>query len=513
MSAPFLAPYHSSLTQSLVHHPDRKDQGRQTVYIAIISKRNSPVRTKCLNPNAIGARAQARGHKRAFNHSSNNSPLPFPKLTWAMLPKKAKSLTFWSRRPEELAQTPASLSDMHGTLSLTKDKHNKRCLPLETLPFEIIHKILLSLDAGSILRLGQTSRALYALCHSNHVWSSLLYEDFHMFQRSADYERLYQDRKALGRRWKEGHARVHYLDDKDGHQGCIYSLAWLDHRTILSTSRDRTIKIWDIFTRQCLATYTSSHQGSILCVAIAPSGKYAVTGSSDRSCIVWSVQSNKSCNELQRYTKHHDQSVMSVVFIHNDVVVTGSRDATLCIWNVLRGDTLHVLRGHTGAVNVVKVLGSDDRVVSGSADGTVRIWCTATGSCLQTLESQIGGISCLQVVVDERERTIWAGGIIHHRIQIWSSDGDVRTMTTPSGHTDLMRCLDAIEDRVVTVGYDKVIKIWDTQTGRCAVNFQSGHEGRIFCVLMGRTTVISAGYDKRIMVLNFGHGLSSDLSK
>ena len=53
-------------------------------------------------------------------------------------------------------------------------------------------------------------------------------------------------------------------------------------------------------------------------------------------------------------------------------MVSGSRDATLHVWNVESGQCLHVLMGHMAAVRCVQYDGK--RVVSGAYDYTVRVW-------------------------------------------------------------------------------------------------------------------------------------------
>lgn len=51
--------------------------------------------------------------------------------------------------------------------------------------------------------------------------------------------------------------------------------------------------------------------------------------------------------------------------------VTGSRDATVKVWNVEAGTLVHDLRGHSAAVRCLEVAG--DQIVSGSYDATCRV--------------------------------------------------------------------------------------------------------------------------------------------
>ena len=76
-------------------------------------------------------------------------------------------------------------------------------------------------------------------------------------------------------------------------------------------------------------------------------------------------------------------------------VVSGSRDATLRLWNVESGQCLHVLMGHMAAVRCVQYDGK--RVVSGAYDYTVRVWDPETENCVHVLSGHTNRVYSLQV--------------------------------------------------------------------------------------------------------------------
>jgi len=76
-------------------------------------------------------------------------------------------------------------------------------------------------------------------------------------------------------------------------------------------------------------------------------------------------------------------------------VVSGSRDATLRMWDIDNGHCLHVLIGHVAAVRCVQYDGR--RVVSGAYDYMVKIWDPDTESCLTTLTGHTNRVYSLQV--------------------------------------------------------------------------------------------------------------------
>ena len=61
------------------------------------------------------------------------------------------------------------------------------------------------------------------------------------------------------------------------------------------------------------------------------------------------------------------------------MIVSGSYDNTVKIWDVATGFVIRTLRGHAYAINSVAWSSDDLMIVSGSADSTIKIWDVTTG--------------------------------------------------------------------------------------------------------------------------------------
>ena len=71
--------------------------------------------------------------------------------------------------------------------------------------------------------------------------------------------------------------------------------------------------------------------------------------------------------------------------------VSGSDDKTLRVWDLITGECLRTLNGHSGSVNCIAVT-KDGRCISGSWDETLRVWDIHTGKCLDiwhTMETDV----------------------------------------------------------------------------------------------------------------------------
>lgn len=96
------------------------------------------------------------------------------------------------------------------------------------------------------------------------------------------------------------------------------------------------------------------------------------------------------CFQICEYVQFH------IFFIHTTFrVVSGSRDATLRLWDVDTGQCLHVLMGHVAAVRCVQFDGR--RVISGAYDYMVKVWDPETETCLHTLQGHTNRVYSLQV--------------------------------------------------------------------------------------------------------------------
>lgn len=76
-------------------------------------------------------------------------------------------------------------------------------------------------------------------------------------------------------------------------------------------------------------------------------------------------------------------------------VVSGSRDATLRVWDINDGTCLHILVGHLAAVRCVQYDGK--LVVSGAYDYQVKVWNPERQECLHTLQGHTNRVYSLQV--------------------------------------------------------------------------------------------------------------------
>jgi WD40 repeat protein len=115
-------------------------------------------------------------------------------------------------------------------------------------------------------------------------------------------------------------------------------------------------------------------------VAVTPDGRYAVSGSSDKTVRVWELETGR---EVRCFTGHEEWVNCVAVTPDGRYVVSGSGgnwdrdkwiDCTVRVWELATGREVRRFTGHTDWVRSVVVTPDGRYVVSGSSDGTVRLW-------------------------------------------------------------------------------------------------------------------------------------------
>ena len=154
----------------------------------------------------------------------------------------------------------------------------------------------------------------------------------------------------------------------------------------------------------------------IMSVAFSKDGRFVLTGSADRTAVLWNAANGK---ELRRFEGHLD-SVSSVALSPDGkLALTGSSDSTARLWDVTSGKEMKRFLGHSAGVSSVALSPDGLRVLTGSLDNTARIWDAASGKELSRFVAGPRVQQIYSVAFSPDGRAVLTGGGTDHIARLW----------------------------------------------------------------------------------------------
>jgi WD40 repeat protein/transcriptional regulator with XRE-family HTH domain len=302
-----------------------------------------------------------------------------------------------------------------------------------------------------------------------------------------------------------------------GHEGWIWSVSFSPGRgaspeetgqMLASSSQDRTIKLWDTHTGQCLKTLQGGDYVT-QSVEFSPDGKILASGNRDATVRLWDVRTGECLKTL----RGHTQNVWSIAFSPNGrTLASGSLDRTARLWDVHTGKCLQTLSGHTNSVFSVSFSPDGKTLASGSSDRTVRLWNVHTGQCLNTLQGHDDGV--WSVAFSPMTGETLASGSDDRTIRLWNAHTG-QCLNTLQGHDYSVRSVrfnpvseaspEGIGQTLAScTGDSQVVKLWDVNSGRCLQILQ-GYAGWVWSVRFSPNGQMLCGSHDRIVRLWDAH--------
>lgn len=160
-------------------------------------------------------------------------------------------------------------------------------------------------------------------------------------------------------------------------------------RWLLSSSADKTVRLWSLDTWQCMVVY-KGHDRPVWDIRWGPFGHYFVTAGNDRTARLWVTDHIRQ----QRIFAGHDQDVDVVCFHPNSAYVfTASSDHTVRMWAVTTGNAVRMFTGHTGNITSMECSRDGKYLASADDQGSIFLWDLAPGRLLKRMRGHgKGGI-------------------------------------------------------------------------------------------------------------------------
>lgn len=160
--------------------------------------------------------------------------------------------------------------------------------------------------------------------------------------------------------------------------GVPHSLTFSQDGVFLASGSYRKIKIW------CLADQTeaesphakllhtlTAHSHIVTGLIFCPDNQTLITSSRDGTIKLWQWKTGKLIQTIKE-----DTGAIYAIALHpnGEIIATGSEDNTLRLWHLASGKLLGIFTSHTLPINAVAFSPDGQTLVSASQDKTIKVW-------------------------------------------------------------------------------------------------------------------------------------------
>jgi WD40 repeat protein len=220
-----------------------------------------------------------------------------------------------------------------------------------------------------------------------------------------------------------------------------------------------------------------------------------ITGSSDRSVIVWDLSSR-----TYEVFFDHDESVMSVTSNFNgDIIATGDKSGKIVIRSLLQNKTINLIEAHDDFVMDLKFINEKDMLVSASFNGEIKYWNYNTGKEIYYIKKHKDAVKSLLYLPD-KNLILSAGS--DKIVYFW----DMKANLLDSLITDNKRDISTIDftfenNNLLISSWDKTIRCYNIKSKQNKLIYGNKSLNTIQSSI-GKYLIISSFEDKTVQVWN-----------
>ncbi|OQR93372.1 transcriptional repressor TUP1-like protein [Achlya hypogyna] len=284
----------------------------------------------------------------------------------------------------------------------------------------------------------------------------------------------------------------HTLD----HQSVVCCVRFSADGTKMASGCHKTAQVFDVATgartfwvqRPAItaangAQTNENEDAYVRSVCFSPDGTKLVAGMPQNTIRIWDIASNEEGPPLVG----HEAEIYSLDYVNN-LIVSGSGDRKVRLWDARSGECRHVFGTETGgpADGVTNVaLSPDGRLLAAaSLDKVVRIWNTETSQLMDRLEGHCDSVYSLAFSPDGKNVI---SGSLDKNIMLWDVSASGRTTTRPrmlfQGHKDFVLSVAYTPDGrwIMSGSKDRSVIFWDPRTARSVLTL-SGYRNSVISV-------------------------------
>ena len=263
-----------------------------------------------------------------------------------------------------------------------------------------------------------------------------------------------------------------------GHSDVVSSARFIpDGRHVVSSSWDKSIRLWDIATG--LEVRVSEEHGyKVHAMVISRNGKYALSGSEDRSLILWHLPSCRVAkrfggsglaSEVTRHTSRHSSKIRDRIALNVQAIAKLPGKSR---WKPYAS-------GHMESVISVQLSRTGNYALSGSQDFTMRLWDISTGDAVKVF--RLPFVEFLAVALSPDGKYALSGNS-DSVLRLWKIRNR-KVIYEFKGHSDAVSAVTFSPDGqyALSGSWDSTLILWNASSGEALKSFE-GHAAKVNAV-------------------------------
>ncbi|XP_030763746.1 WD repeat-containing protein 48 homolog [Sitophilus oryzae] len=187
------------------------------------------------------------------------------------------------------------------------------------------------------------------------------------------------------------HEREMFLHGMEHHTDWVNDIVLCcGGRHIISASSDTTVKVWNAYKGFCMSTLRT-HKDYVKALAYAKDKEQVASAGFDKSIYLWDINTLTALTAMNNTVTTSSlvgskESLYSLAMNPSGtLVIGGSTEKALRLWDPRTCVKLFKLKGHTGTVKALVVNRDGTQCISGSSDGSIKVWNIGQQRCIQTI--------------------------------------------------------------------------------------------------------------------------------
>ncbi|KAI6651734.1 hypothetical protein LOD99_4982 [Oopsacas minuta] len=220
------------------------------------------------------------------------------------------------------------------------------------------------------------------------------------------------------------------------------------------------------------------NRAGVNCLQFDSSNRLLYTAGRDSIIRTWKCSSNPPVGEssikcTQCMDEHSDWVNSIFLSADNNILVSGSSDTTIKVWDIRDGTCIRNLQSHTDYVTALAYADAANKFVSAGLDKQILIWDLEELRTINTTAPMIklsGHKNSIYSIATTPDCSLVVSGSTEKFIRVWDPRGSQKdSMIQLRGHSDNVRTFAINNDGTLCISgsSDNTLKVWSISQQRC----------------------------------------------